>query len=468
MYSRAGLILALCVACGGSDTPHDHSDAPTYYGEAKAVMDASCNTCHTAGGIAPIAFDTLEEITPYAALIRQSVDEGTMPPWQGGEDCNEYSNDFSLSDADKATLMDWIDAGTPEGDPADEVPHETASAFPIDLLVTLPEAYKPQSEPDDYRCQLIPWPETETTFVTGLRVEPDQDDMVHHTIVYAVSADVAETYYALDDADDGPGYTCFGGPNGEGDNPFEDMTTEDLMDLMNGTAEGPGPMDAQRWIGAWVPGVAAQPFPAGTGLRMEPGDLLVVQMHYNTDNTDPAGDQSSVGFQLATDVEREATVQPLTNLGWVTELDLLGGPMTIPEGAASTVHSTTIPGSSMIFSAARGSLGLDENAPLMVHTAGHHMHQLGRTGRQELQRANGEDTCLIDIPDWDFHWQGNFALAEPVVMNPEDAIFLSCDFDNSQENQPIIDGKRIQTREVAWGEGSTDEMCLSTLYLTAQ
>jgi hypothetical protein len=456
-------MLALSVGCGNQAD----SDTPTYYGDAKVILDSSCATCHQEGGIAPFALETLEQAVPYAALIRSAVQEGTMPPWQAADNCNDYANDFSLSDADKATLLDWVDGGAPAGDPTSEQAATTESDFAIDLLVTLPEPFTPQTSPDDYRCQLIDWPETAPTYVTGIRVEPDEASMVHHTIVYAVSAEQAQTYRDLDDAQEGPGYTCFGGPTGESDNPYQDLTTEELLALMASAGEGESPVETQRWLGAWVPGVATRPFPAGTGLRMEPDDVLIVQMHYNTDNAHTAADQSSIGFRLADTVERQAVVKPLTDLGWVTEIDLLGEPMTIPAGEASVHHSTTITGTSMFFSSARGELGLEADAPMVVHTVGHHMHQLGHLGRQELRRTSGENTCLVDIPDWDFHWQGSFALAEPLVFNPEDEIWLSCDFDNSQANQPIIDGTQMQSQDLAWGEGSTDEMCLSTVYLTA-
>ncbi|NCG20695.1 MAG: monooxygenase [Rhodobacterales bacterium] len=466
MYSKAGpiLVIALLAACNSNE--HAHEDAPTYYADAKPIIDESCASCHSAGGIAPFKLETLEDVTPYAALIKKAVEDGTMPPWQGQEGCNEYANDFSLAPADKETLIAWIDAGTPEGDMADETEVTEKASLPIDLLVTLPEPFTPKTSPDDYRCQLIEWPETETKFVTGIEVTPDVTSIVHHTIVYAVGADTAANYRALDEAEDGPGYTCFGGPNGESDNPFEDMTTQDLLDMMN-AEDGESPVQFQRWIGAWVPGAAARSFPTGTGIRMEPGDLLIVQMHYNTGTADPAPDQSSIGFQLADSVEREAITQPLTDLGWVTEIPLLGEPMTIPKDAESTIHTTTVKGDSMFFSGARDSLGLAEDSPLMVHTVGHHMHQLGRTGYQELHKGDGSVQCLVDIPDWDFHWQNAFTLKEPVLIGLDDELVLECDFDNSQANQPIIDGARIQSREVAWGEGSTDEMCLSTVYLTA-
>jgi hypothetical protein len=74
----------------------------------------------------------------------------------------------------------------------------------------------------------------------------------------------------------------------------------------------------------------------------------------------------------------------------------------------------------------------------------------------------------VGIPAWDFSWQGAYPLEAPVVLAPSDELFLSCTWDNSAENQPIVDGEVGAPRDVSWGEGTSDEMCLSTLYVTGQ
>jgi len=200
---------------------------------------------------------------------------------------------------------------------------------------------------------------------------------------------------------------------------------------------------------------------------MEPGDLLIVQMHYNTNTAAPVADHSSLGVRVSESVEREALVLPFTNIGWATGIDLLGGSMDIPANETYVFHETSELGDSAYLDYVREELGLDMASPLVIHQVGHHMHLLGKTGRQELRHADGSSTCLVDVPDWDFSWQGGFALAEPVTIQADDEVYLSCSWDNSPANQPEVNGEIQQSRDVAWGEGSTDEMCLSTLYLTA-
>jgi hypothetical protein len=71
-----------------------------------------------------------------------------------------------------------------------------------------------------------------------------------------------------------------------------------------------------------------------------------------------------------------------------------------------------------------------------------------------VKRQGGDETCLLDIPAWNFHWQGGYQLKEPITFNPGDKMFVQCNFDNTTMSP------------VEWGEGTGDEMCLGVFYYT--
>jgi hypothetical protein len=98
-----------------------------------------------------------------------------------------------------------------------------------------------------------------------------------------------------------------------------------------------------------------------------------------------------------------------------------------------------------------------------------HMHTLGKEISVRLTRGlTGEDVCLANIPKWDFHWQQVYQYAEDdhVPLFFGDTIHLSCIYDNSTANQPVVNGVRQEPRQVGWGEGTLDEMCLNYLVTT--
>ena len=59
-----------------------------------------------------------------------------------------------------------------------------------------------------------------------------------------------------------------------------------------------------------------------------------------------------------------------------------------------------------------------------------------------------------------------YRMTEAVAFAPDDRLSISCEWDNSAENQPIIDGAVRAPQDVAWGEGTFDEMCLGVVYVS--
>jgi len=329
--------------------------------------------------------------------------------------------------------------------------------------------------------------------VRGLRVIPDQRAIVHHTIAFVVGPDQVEQYQTWDEAEEGPGYTCYGGPTASYDteggalgelDPAALLAALDavgisLSDLQSGNVTdeqmaalfqelgADQQLGSVGTLGSWVPGAADLLLPEGTGIRVEPGSMIVAQMHYNTVSSAPVADQSVIEIAIAPSVERPATNLVALDLGWVTD-GLFGEPMDIPAGAPEVTHATTISYDSLFVQAALQTLGLDDGSRVVLHRANHHMHELGVEQISEVVHADGSSSCLLHNADWDFHWQGSYQLAEPVVMGPGDRLEMACTWDNSAANQPSVNGEILDPIDVAWGEGTRDEMCLGSFYVTAE
>lgn len=415
--------------------------AYTYWRDAKTVIDRKCATCHQPGMVAPFSLETYDEVLELAPILAGAIDSGAMPPWPPVAACNDYAVSRALADDERELLTTWLADGAPEGDPADAPePPEPPAPFEPDVQVELPVAYTPTGSPDDYRCFVIDWPTdiTEDQYVVAQQVSPDQAAMVHHVIVFVAGPDEAGFYQGLDDADPAAGYECFGGP---------------------------GKLDwSARWLGAWVPGNDRWVAPAGTGLRVEANSKLIVQMHYNTSAGAPGPDQTRIAYELEPIVEKPAEFIPIVNYGWVTG----GVPMTIPAGEPEVMHEITLARDSPILQFLMQGLGVGPNTTVDVWGAALHQHLLGTRSVVTVEHGDTEDECLLQIDEWDFHWQGQYELAEPVAFGSGDAIHLQCWWDNSAANQPLVDGVPKPSVDTGWGEGTFDEMCLGVLLVARQ
>ena len=418
----------------GSDVESDTrpANAPTYFHDVKPIVDARCVKCHTDGGIAPFPLTNYQEVKSLKGAVKNAVTEEIMPPYLAGDGCTSYKHDTSLSDQQITTIEKWVETGAYRGSPENEgdpLPEVKSGLSRVDQTLRIPKAYKPRRSPDDYRCFPIEVTNDETKFATGFGVNPDKSQIVHHVIAYLASPSLSDEIKKKNAAEEGPGYTCFGGP-GVGN---------------AGSATG-----SVGWLAAWAPGGPGMDFPDGTGIEIEPNSTIVLQVHYNTLTADPTPDQTEIALKLSDSVDKQARFVPFTNPTWVNQ----EGAMNIPAGADGVTHSFSYDIASIAGSA------------VTVHDVFFHMHQLGDSGRLWIDRSDETTDCLLDIPRGDSNWQRGYRLTSPKTLRKGDELGIECVWDNTRSNQPVINGQRQSPTDVDWGEGTTDEMCLGVLYTT--
>ncbi len=431
----AALALAACGSESAGDSPAvdaNSQQALTYYQDLKPIIDGKCGACHVEGGIGPFVMDNYADAKAHGGTSMLAINAGIMPPWAPNNDCNSYHGDRSLSEEQKAMFNRWVDEGMLEGDPSSEgdpLVLNMPELSRVDKTLTMATSYMPSKTPDDYRCFLLPWPAEfdADKFVTGFSVTPGNAKIVHHVIAYVAGPGQRDEYLQLDAEEDGPGYTCFGGSGGS----------------------------AQAGLGGWVPGTRGADLPEGTGIKIEAGSTIILQVHYNTSGESFDADSTSLDLKLEDSVEKEGFMMGWLNPQW------LDGSMPIAAGDADAKHSFSF--SPLL---ALQFLNVTTANEITVYNAGLHMHRLGKSAKMEVTRDGGASDCLVQVDDWDFNWQGDYTFREPMKMSSGDQLSIECGWDNSMLNQPTVDGTLLPPKNVNWGEGTADEMCLGTFYWT--
>lgn len=434
--------LVLLPACSGVDSEPDPEGDPTYYTDVKPILDGRCVSCHSQGNIGPFVLDTYEAAHATRELIAASAADRTMPPWSADPGHADYRFDPSLTDDQIAVLQKWVDTGAAEGDPATEgepLPVVSQKLSRVDLTLKMPQAYVPVTTPDEYRCFLLDWPETDTMYVTGVDAKPGATAIDHHIVMFLVRPDnplgegVFDSLAQLDAEDPAPGYECFGGPAGES-----------------------GLQIPAQQLGQWVPGQGGGDFPAGSGIKVPPGSKVVLQMHYSLGMGEVPEDLTTIDLKLDKTVEREAAFAPWLDQAWPS------GTMVIPAGEADVMHMKSADPRGF-FNLFIGDVDVKEG--FVLHATMLHMHKLGKSAVVRREAADGTTQTLLSISNWDFNWQRLYQLEEPVRFMPGDKMTVECHWDNSQENQPVVDGVKQPPKEVNWGEGTGEEMCVANNYI---
>jgi len=131
---------------------------PTFSKDVAPILQRSCQQCHRPGAIAPMSLLTYQDARPWARSIKAKIAAREMPPWYVDRHVGiqKFKDDPSLSDAEIAMITQWVDAGAPQGNPADmPAPRKFSDddkwhIGKPDFIVSLPKAYELKaSGPDE-------------------------------------------------------------------------------------------------------------------------------------------------------------------------------------------------------------------------------------------------------------------------------------------------------------------------------
>lgn len=399
-------------------------DDPSWYRDVQPIVITKCEGCHVDGGIGPFPLRDYADFAQRSPQIYDQIDQRIMPPWQPDPCCNHYQWDRSLSEDQRATVLRWIEAGMPAGNPDDAPPADPPPlGLPrVDLRATMHEPFTPapQVGADELRCFLLDHdPIDRTRYITGFDFQPGTRAEVHHVIVYAVDADAADDLERKSGADGRPGWDCYG--------------------------EAGELAGSREYIGGWQPGVGPRLLPEGIGRELKANTRIMIQIHYDTGHG-IAPDQSAIDIMLDDHVDRLEKAIPIGNPLW-----LAGEGMHIaandPDAEAWFAYDPTVL--------------LGKGKPMQVHNVMVHMHELGTIGRVGILRNDGTTDCLVNITRWDFHWMADYYFAQPVEIEPGDQVVVECHWDNTADNQKIVNGERQTPRDLGWG--TDKEMCGAVL-----
>ena len=115
-------LLAPC-ALAAQSTNGDEPEV-TFTRDIAPIVQENCQICHRESSVAPMSFVTYRDVRRYARRIREQVSRRLMPPYHldVGVGIQDIKDDWRLEQEDIETIVAWVDAGSPEGDPADMPP----------------------------------------------------------------------------------------------------------------------------------------------------------------------------------------------------------------------------------------------------------------------------------------------------------------------------------------------------------
>ncbi|HKF69172.1 MAG TPA: cytochrome c, partial [Vicinamibacterales bacterium] len=247
-------VLLVPGAALAADTPQ--SKTTTFTKDIAPIFQEKCESCHRTGSIAPMSLVTYQEARPWAQSIANRVKTRQMPPWHLDKTIGiqKFKNDRSLSDDQIDTILRWVAAGSPQGDPkdmpapkiwSDEAKWNFASKYgQPDLVIKAPEYTMPAVAQDVWWRPSVATGLTEPRWVRAIEIRPATIKgrrITHHALA------------RLQQPEDLPKELFTNDPNVAGDGLFME----------------------------WAVGKQGDEMRPGSGRLMLPGSKIVFEMHYH-------------------------------------------------------------------------------------------------------------------------------------------------------------------------------------------
>ncbi|MFY9553375.1 MAG: cytochrome c [Blastocatellia bacterium] len=405
---------------------------PTFAKDIARILQEKCEDCHRKGTAAPMSLVTYQEVRPWAKAIRERVVTRNMPPWHIDKTVGiqSFQNDRSLTDEQINTIVRWVDAGAPLGDPKDMPPTKQwpedqgwvlAKQFgPPDLVLKSEDYTMPAQAQDAWWRPVTDVPLTEPRWVRAVEMRPGT--LAGRKIMHHVLAGLIQ---------DEPGAR----PNRA--NPADANATDRSTDD-NAAPQGPG------LLMEWAIGKNYDVYRPNTGKLLLPGSRISWELHLH-----------AVGEQIRDHAELAVYLYPKGETPkYRTRLTLFG--------ATSTNTSSRLDIPPNTIAATQGFHVLRQ--PARLENFQPHMHLRGKAMAIEAILPNGTTQMLSYVNNFNFNWMNNYiysADAAPVLPKGT-IIHVTAWHDNTPANKNNPDPDQW----VGWGDRTVDEMAHAWVNVT--
>lgn len=377
----------------------------SFHEHVEPILQRNCQGCHRPEGAAyggmraPMSLVSYDEVRPWAKSMAQQVESGKMPPWFASDDTHgQFVNERSLTDEERATILQWTRTGARRGDPA-----------------LAPEPL----EWGDWDGWMIGEPDLVLSLKEPFWVSDDVVDLNIRLEVEEITKEMLPE----------PRYIMAAEFRGG------DTVHHIIGSKLGHEAEVPG---ASGMIGGIAPGSEPFELPAGVGRVLAPGTKLYFSMHYNKEPGPGTGvwDNSQVAFKFHredAEIERIAKWTAIGNRDFEIPPNVekwkVGSAMTFP-------HPTSIYG----------------YLP--------HMHLRGRSAKYTAYYPDGSEELLLYVPWYDWNWQTNYMYKTPKDIPAGTRVEVEMWFENTEARNEITFLEIDPHRAVRFGGPTTDEMML--------
>lgn len=382
----------------------------SWAGEVAAIFQDKCQECHRPNSIAPMPLLTYDEAKVFAPVIKYRVENRVMPPWHINPNVGvqDFTNDRGLSEAERQTIIAWVDQGAPQGDMS-KAPEarefddalvwrlENELGDPPDLVVESESYDLAAVTQDKWFRPTTPTGLTEEKWVKAIEIRPKNMEsrrVVHHSLAFLVQDEGSRAKEGLP----------------------EDVNI---------------PFGPSLFM-EWAVGKAGQIFRPDTGKLMLPGSQITWEMHLHANGERVPNAQVELAVWFHDEPPEHRTILSMFDAQGPNSLDIP------PREIAVTQGTFVLAG------------------PARIENFQPHMHMRGKAMSMEAIYPNGSREILSFVDNFQWNWQINYVYEEdsaPLV--PKGTMIVTTAWHDNTEANPY---NPDPNQWVGWGDRTVDEM----------
>jgi hypothetical protein len=444
------MLIVMLLAVAALVARKNEAAGVTFTKDVAPIIFNKCATCHRPGEVAPMSLTSYTEVRPWSKAIREEVVERTMPPWFADPHTStlKFANDRQLTKAEIDTIVSWVDAGAPKGNPKDLPPmpkYTPGWTFgEPDVIIDMPIDFEVPAEGElPMQNFYVPVPFKEARWIEKVELRPGNPAVVHHSIANVVNLPEGSKIVNGRAVRDG---STLNGQSARETGGLSEGGTREVAQTQDSFSRS----GAFKLVGQ-APGKGFEQHHPGTAKRILPGMYIQFNMHYQ-----PSGraekDRSRLGLWFSKQpVTHEVLTKGVNDTIFIagkelSEIRTINGKEVKVRGRIPNippnVDNWEIGGEVFI----KEAITLYAFAP--------HMHLRGKDIKYTLIWPDGRQQVLLNVPKFDFNWQLHYELEKPLKIPAGSKIVSLAHYDNSIKN-PY---NPAPNKEVYWSEQSWDEM----------
>jgi hypothetical protein len=368
----------------------------SYAKEIAPIIQEKCTACHQPGAIGPMQLNNYEQVKGFAPMIREVIRTNRMPPFLADQAVGHFKDDERLTPTQIKTLVHWIEAGAPRGTGEDPL---------AKIKFQAPEW--PLGKPD-----II-------VEVPAVKIPATGVMEYQRPVVPSVMTEgrwMKATTFRISD---------------------KKVVHHILTGVISGPAKAGDTASETSWgasIGGYGPGRGSNLTPPDMGVWIPASGGVGFQNHYTPYGKETV-EKTQMGIYFYPKGQEPKYI--------MRTFGIFDFGINIPAGAEYHPEIAYI----------------DIPKEMIIYGLTPHAHVRGGSASVSIVYPNGKEEMLLALPKYDFNWQYEYFLADPVKAPAGSKIVTRWTYDNSTRNPGNPDPKH----DIAWGEQTSEEML--ALYL---